>query len=216
MNVYLDESGDLGWNFTKPYRIGGSSRFLTIAFIICPPEKKHLLKRIVKKTYERTNTPTKKELKGSSLTQQQKKNVAQLIDKLLAKHSDIQIGAITVKKENVCEHIKEDANKLYNYMIRLIVLDKISNYPYVNVIRDNRSIKVKSGNCLIDYLQTTLWFDLSSKTKVVDIPSDSKKVDYLILADWINNIVWGYYEDNNTEAYSILKTRIFEKRLFFY
>lgn len=36
MNVYLDESGDLGWVLDKPYRNGGSSRFMTIAFVACP------------------------------------------------------------------------------------------------------------------------------------------------------------------------------------
>ncbi|AZB91680.1 hypothetical protein DKE41_019025 (plasmid) [Acinetobacter pittii] len=36
--IYLDESGDLGWNFNHPYRQGGSSRFLTIACVITPSE----------------------------------------------------------------------------------------------------------------------------------------------------------------------------------
>lgn len=36
MNVYFDESGDLGWSFDKPYGAGGSSRYLTIAFLIIP------------------------------------------------------------------------------------------------------------------------------------------------------------------------------------
>lgn len=68
MNIYLDESGDLGWVLNKPYRHGGSSRYLTIAYVACPPEKKHLLKRIVRKVYERTKTDPKTELKGSALS----------------------------------------------------------------------------------------------------------------------------------------------------
>ena len=53
INAYLDESGDLGWRFDAPYRKGGLSRFLTIAFVICLSEKKHLPKRIVSKLYRR-------------------------------------------------------------------------------------------------------------------------------------------------------------------
>jgi len=34
MHVFLDESGDLGWNFEHPFRMGGSSRFLTLAFLV--------------------------------------------------------------------------------------------------------------------------------------------------------------------------------------
>lgn len=216
MNVYLDESGDLGWAMEKPYRKGGSSRFLTIAYIICPPEKKHLLKRIVKKVYSKLNYNPKDELKGSSLSLQSKKDIANMLSILLSHHKDISVGAITVKKSNVLAHIRKDANKLYNYMIRLAVLEHIHKFPFVNLIRDNRSIKVKSGNSLIDYLQLTLWFEYSSKTEVVDIPSDSKKVSNLILTDWINNIVWGHYEDNNNEAFNILGKHIKEKHLFFH
>ncbi|WP_370790311.1 DUF3800 domain-containing protein [Leyella stercorea] len=68
MNVYLDESGDLGWVLDKPYRNGGSSRFMTIAFVACPAEKKHLLRRIVVDVYRKTKTDPKTELKGSSLS----------------------------------------------------------------------------------------------------------------------------------------------------
>lgn len=216
MNIYLDESGDLGWVLDMPYRNGGSSRFLTIAFILCPQEKRHLLKRIVKKIYDKTGHDPKKELKGSSLSQSIKKQIAVRLSNLISQHPDILIGAITVQKANVLEHIKKDPNKLYNYMIRLAVLDHIGAFPIVNLIRDNRSIKVKSGNSLIDYLQMTLWFEMHSKTKVVDIPSDSKKVGNLILTDWINNIVWGHYEDDNSEAYDILQPVIHEKHLFFH
>lgn len=216
MNIYLDESGDLGWVFDKPYRRGGSSRFLTIAFVICPPSKKHLLKRVVRKIYNKTHSDPTIELKGSSLSQSIKKNIASLLVKLLQENSDIFICSITVQKENVQEHIRQDSNKLYNYMIRLAVLEHIGSYSGVHLIRDNKSIKVKSGNSLVDYLQTALWFEMNVETKVVDIPSDSKQVTNLVLVDWVNNIIWGHYEDGNNEAYNILKTVISEKHLFFH
>lgn len=215
MNIYLDESGDLGWVLNKPYRHGGSSRYLTIAYVACPPEKKHLLKRIVRKVYERTKTDPKTELKGSALSMEDKKFFATKVRELVSMNPDIRIGSITVNKSKVQQHIREDANKLYNYMIKLAILDSIKNEPIVNLVRDNKSIKVKSGNSLIDYLQTTLWFELNSKTKIIDIPSDSKKVQNLIFIDWMNNLIWGNYEDNNSEAYQILRSVIDSKKLFF-
>lgn len=215
LNVYLDESGDLGWKFDYPYRSGGSSRYLTIAYMVCPSEKKHFPKRIVKELYKKTHTRTSIELKGSSLSLDHKKHIAKDTVKLLSQHPDIIIGAITVSKERVMLHIREDANKLYNYMLRLSILDKVSNCTIVNLVRDNKSIKVKSGNSLIDYLQTTLWFDFRTSTRIIDIPSDSKSVQNLIFIDWINNIVWGHYEDLNSAAFDILKTKIDVKTLFF-
>lgn len=213
--VYLDESGDLGWSFEKDYRRGGSSRFLTIAFLICPTSKKNLLTRIVKKVYNKCRKKPDFEIKGSSLSLNYKKFIAQQLVSLLSKNQDIKVGAITVQKVNVQSHIRQDSNKLYNYMLRLSLLDSVSNETIVSLVRDNRSIKVKSGNSLIDYLQTELWFELHSTTQIIDIPSDSKNVRNLILADWINNIIWGKYEDNNDEAYKILKDYILEKHLFF-
>lgn len=215
MNVYLDESGDLGWTLNKPYRHGGSSRFLTIAFAVCPPEKKHLLRRLVVDVYKKKKYDPKIELKGSSLSVEDKVFFAEKVRSLVSMHPDIKIGYITVNKSKVKMHIRNDANKLYNYMIRLSVLPLVKNEPVVNLIRDNKTIKVQSGNSLIDYLQTVLWFDLASSTRITDIPSDSKQVKNLIFIDWINNIVWGKYEDGNNQPYEILKSIMTSRKLFF-
>jgi hypothetical protein len=51
MFLYLDESGDLGWSFSGIGK-GNSSRFLTLAFMLVPADKRHLPKRIVKDMYE--------------------------------------------------------------------------------------------------------------------------------------------------------------------
>lgn len=216
MNIYLDESGDLGWVFDKPYRRGGSSRFMTIAFVACPSEKSVLLKRIVRKVYNYCHADPKQELKGSSMNTSQKSYFATQVHKLLQQHPDIKIGAITVRKSNVMPHIQEDPNKLYNYMIRLIVLPSISQEKVVNLIRDNKSIKVKSGNSLIDYLQTTLWMDMNTPTRIIDYPLDSKKVQNLIFIDWINNLIWGNYEDGNSTPYNIIVSDINSQTLFFH
>ena len=34
--IYVDESGDLGWQFDQPFRAGGASRYLTVACLIVP------------------------------------------------------------------------------------------------------------------------------------------------------------------------------------
>ena len=57
--------------------------------------------------------------------------------------------------------------------------------------------------------------DMHSKTRIIDIPSDSKAVKNLIFIDWINNIVWGKYENDNIEPYEIIKDFITEKHLYF-
>ncbi len=183
--------------------------------MVCPSEKKHLLQRIVADVYRKVKHNPKKELKGSSLSVSDKCFFAEKVRKLVSMNPDIVVGAITVNKSKVQLHIRQDGNKLYNYMIRLAVLPIVKGEPVVNLIRDNKTIKVKSGHSLIDYLQTTMWFELSSHTRIVDIPSDSKQVKNLIFIDWMNNLIWGRYEDNNTAPYDIIKNVITSKKLFF-
>ena len=216
VNIYMDESGDLGWKFDAPYRKGGSSRYLTIAFIICPSNKSHKLDRIVKRIYESREASFKEtEIKGSSLSIEEKERIATMTKGLIERDPDFRLVAITVDKTKVAEHIRRDSNKLYNYMIQVALLKQILKYDEVNLIRDNRTVKVASGNSLIDYLQTFMWFELKGTTVMYDMPLDSKSTRKLVFIDWMNNIIWGHYEDGNDAAYKILKSCLHERRLFF-
>lgn len=212
----MDESGDMGWKFDAPYRKGGSSRFLTIAFIICPSTKSHKLDRIVRKIYEKRGVHFKDtEVKGSSLTIEEKESIARLTVDMLEKNTDFSLVSITADKRNVADHIRRDPNKLYNYMIQMALLKHVAQHDEVNLIRDNRTVKVASGNSLIDYLQTYMWFELKASTVLFDMPLDSKSTRKLIFIDWMNNIIWGHYEDENNSAYNILKPYLRERKLFF-
>lgn len=213
--VFLDESGDLGFKFTAPYKSGGSSRHLTMGFIVIPNDKKHLLKRIVKRVYQRFGFATNIEVKGSSFTPQQKDFVSRQLYSLITKHPEIILSAITVKKENVALHIRNDSNLLYNYMMRLSVIDHIKHHTEINLIRDNKTVKIASGNTLVNYLQTTLWFDCKVETILKDIPSDSKSVLGLILVDWLNNIVFHHFEMGNSSAFNIIEPITQNRKLFF-
>lgn len=75
--VYLDESGDLGWSLDKPFRYGGSSRYLTIAALIIPDNLRHLPKRIVKDIYEKRKRSPQKELKGNLLSSKDKESLCE-------------------------------------------------------------------------------------------------------------------------------------------
>ena len=123
--LYLDESGDLGWTLHKPYRSNGSSKFLSIAYVIVPNEQIKFCNRIVRDIYHLFNVQSNVELKGTSMNDQQKLITAGKIARLLRDKPDMHLGAITVKKENVKTHLREDGNILYNFMIGLCTLHKI-------------------------------------------------------------------------------------------
>lgn len=205
INVYADESGDLGWKFDQPYRQGGSSRFLTIAFLLCPSNLTHFPKRTIKRLYEKRGQSPSKELKANQLKSDELKFFATSTIDLVQKHPEISIFSITVNKQKVSDHIRADPNKLYNFMVKVCLADYIVNEPTVNFIPDPRSIKVASGNSLVDYLQTVLWFELGSTARIHPQYVESEKSLCLQFADILAHIVWRSYEDQDASAYSIIQ-----------
>ena len=100
-------------------------------------------------------------------------------------------------------------------MIKEAVLDKIKMHLEVKLIRDERSIKVASGNSLIEYLQTVLWFDKNSKTILTDIPNDSSKNKNILFIDWICNSIYRYYEFNQNDYFHLIKDKIIVNTFLF-
>lgn len=216
MLIYLDESGDLGWTFTAPYRNGGSSRYLTIASLVVHPSKKHLPKRLIKNLYNKFHWPTSLERKWSDMSSTERKHFAVKASALMARNpGNIRYLSITVRKENVLNHIRNDSNKLYNYMIGLSLLNEMSKHSDVTFIPDPRSIKVESGNSLHDYLQTQLWFDKAVQTQLNTIPCDSSASLNVQFADMLSGIVQGHFEDGNSSPWEAIQSSISYKTLFF-
>jgi len=198
--IFLDESGDLGWKFDLPYRDGGSSRYLTISALIASEQSVRLPARVMRKLYDKFKWPTDKEKKWARMTPEERLEFARLAAKLCAGNAgSIQYVSITAKKENVMPHIRRDPNKLYNYMIGMLLLDHMARADEVIFAPDDRSIKVQSGNSLHDYLQTQLWMDRGVATELKTVPCDSSKNLCVQFADMISGIAQGHYEDRNSE-----------------
>lgn len=215
MDVFLDESGDLGWNLSQPFHDGGSSRFLTLAFLLVDENNRKYPKRFIRKFRNYYGMKTSREIKGSQLTQNQLIFFAESAQELLLKHPEIKLRAITVMKANVLGHIRSDPNKLYNYMINLCLLDEITSEPVVYLTPDPRSIKVSSGDSMVDYLQTQLWFEKKVTTTLVVRPHESHASLNLQFVDVISNIVWSRYEKKDSDPYSIIGPSIPCKNLYF-
>jgi len=215
MHFYLDESGDLGWKFDKPYRFGGSSEYLTIAVLQVPEEKSHLPVRLIKKLYTKNHWNPKKEKKWSDMKPQERVMFAQFALSLSVKHPDIRYWAMTVKKVNVQAHIRTDPNKLYNYMIKLLLSEEMSRHPEVLFVPDPRSIKIESGNSLHDYLQAELWFERNVSTVLTTEGRDSKQDKNVQFADMLAGVVQHYFQDSKLEPFRAFQRKITVKRLYF-
>lgn len=213
MQVYLDESGDMGWRFSQPFRAGGSSRFLCLAIMFLPKANRKAPKRIISDMYKKYGWVS--EMKASSASARQKEEFADKTVAMLRARKDIKIDSIVARKENVLEHIRNDSNKLYNYMCRLVIPEYVTSEREFEFLPDKRSIKVQSGNSLSDYLQTVLWFDCSVKTKLINNPQESYQNYNLQFVDWIANCVWSHFEDGEMRVFSKLSPAIRVRRLYF-
>ncbi|MBF4102117.1 DUF3800 domain-containing protein [Gallibacterium anatis] len=113
------------------------------------------------------------------------------------------------------QHIRKDPNKLYNYMIKLLLAREFARYDEVIFNIDQRAIKVESGNSLHDYLQTSIWFELGAKTIIHTTQCDSKCHLGVQLADIISGIVQNHFEDAKSEPYNTLRIYNEIKTLYF-
>jgi len=215
MIIYLDESGDLGWKFDAPVGSGGSSRYLTITFLIIPDSKKHLIKRRIVKAYQKFNFVTTKEYKGCNLTDTQRTFFLNNILSLFQNNAEIKIGAITVNKERVYDYIREDGNIIYNYLIRLGLTPHLYNGLNIKLIRDERSVKVESGNSLIEYLKSIFWFEEGLRVRINDHPTDSKCNKNLLFTDWLCYSIWCKYEFGIEEYFDIIRPHLDSRTFLF-
>lgn len=213
--IYLDESGDLGWKLEEPYRQGGSSKHLSIAALLVASEDKHRPKRLIRRLYDGYGWDTNREKKWSRMNSTERTNFAQRASRLEASCASVAYSAITVRKSNVRGHIRADANKLYNYMIKLLLAKQMSQFDRVTLVPDARSIKVQSGNSLHDYLQTTLWLEMNSATELVTTPSDSSATLNLQFADMLAGLVQSHYEGTSSEPWNVIAKQISSHKLFF-
>lgn len=183
--------------------------------MVLPKSKGHLPKRLVRKLYKKAEWSPKDELKATGLTQKLRLWFADKIVGLVNREDDIKLIAITVKKKNVQEHLRRDPNKLYNYMTRLALVDHIASYPTVEFVPDARTIKVASGNSLIDYLQIHLWFEMNVQTVITCNPQQSDKNINLQFTDYLTNFIWRKYEFNDSGPFNKLRDVVERKQLFF-
>lgn len=205
--MYFDESGNLG----------KQDRFFVIACIITknPKELNNIMKKTlleIKKRYSGTKW-NGHELKANSC----KPWIKEIIYKAIVTKG-IEISYIVADKIWIEERLKEDKNCLYNYLLSLL-LDNFKNIfrnKRVNLILDNKSIKVKSLNSFEEYIKIHLnyRYSLNTDIKVEYRDSAAKNAYNIQAADYVANAIFSYYEYGYDRYYKILENKISKRELF--
>jgi hypothetical protein len=193
-HIYLDESGDPGWIFDQAYTHGGSSRYLVIAASLMHIDQEHKPERLVRQLYKYRKWNPRKEKKWAQMSKQARTDFAKSAANLLKATPQISDSAIVVNKQNVQPHARRDAHNLYNYMVKLLLLNEMAKHDRISFIPDARSVKVGSSNSLHDYLQTELWFTLNAHTLVETVPRDSQHCLNLQFTDMLAGVIHSHFE----------------------
>ena len=213
MKILVDESGDLGWSFDRPFRQGGSSRYLTVVCLIVPRLHYRKPRKVITRLYKRFGWKT--EQKAADANDIQQVVFCEMVTDLLTRYPEIKLDVIRVNKVNVQDHIRQDSNKLYNYMLGLVIPDYVSQEENFTLVTDRRSIKVKSQNSLKDYLEMKLWFEKDCPAQIEHFPTDSSTDYGLQFVDWIAHCVWTQYENGEDTFLKILRPVIKLRPLYF-
>ncbi|RUL68683.1 DUF3800 domain-containing protein [Dyella choica] len=212
---YADESGDLGWKFDQPYGKGGSSRHLVIAAVSLPDTDDHRPERVMKDVYHGARWDHTKEKKWIKAPDKARNHFAHKAAELAKNHGQVNYHAIVVEKQKVLPHLRDDGNKLYNYMVKLLLVNEMAKHNLVEFIPDPRSIKVDSGNSMHDYLSIWLGFELKVPTQLRTQKIESKYSKNLQFTDFLSGVVHSHFEFNKSAQFNVLAPHIKLTKLFF-
>ncbi|PKP60051.1 hypothetical protein CVT91_05665 [Candidatus Atribacteria bacterium HGW-Atribacteria-1] len=205
--IYLDESGDLGFN-------KGSSNYFVISFIAMNAKTNLILKRKIKKVKKKHKIGKDVEIKGNKSNHSLRTDILRAICSL-----PIEIYSITTKKQGINKSLRKDTNIFYNYMVNLILVPYIEQSKISNLclMADSRINKVSKGMRFGDYLKYKIFFENSLYKIKLDIKYLDSLTSYGLQAvDFIANSIFKSYEQGNDRYYKVLRGRIIkDKRLYF-
>lgn len=207
MYIYLDESGDLGFDFDR-----GASRYFVITLLACHSQAaQQSISKAVIRTLRRINKPKQKnrivlELKGTNTELKHKKYFFKKIDT-----SEWSLYTIALNKGRVygCLRTPQSREKLYNYLSRLLIDKVLKNNITANVrVFVDRSKPRKEIRDFNAYLASQIKGALPSNTGF--------KIDHLLshhnpCLQAVDMFSWGIYrkfEYGDDEWYRIFQHTI--------
>ena len=128
---------------------------------------------------------------------------------------EISLRGIVVDKRDVASHARHDANKLYNYMVKRLLLTEMARHDKVHFQPDERALPSSSGNSLHDYLQTELWFGMRAKTRLETRPIDSRHSPNLQFVDMVSGVVHAHFEFGESRHWALLEPYVHLEKLNF-
>lgn len=209
--IFLDESGDLGFNFKKK----NTSKYFVISLLIV--KDKPSVDKVVKKIFQGFS---KKEIKSHSGTLHCYKEKTSTRKKLLTKlaEKDISIINIYLNKKKVFTGLQENNHILYNYVTN-ILLDRLYTKKLVPLselivlVASRRETNKFLNENFKEYLKSQMFNRRKLRFEVeIKTPKEEK---CLQIVDFVSWSTYRKYEHKDSIYWKIISPKIIEENGLF-
>lgn len=209
--IFLDESGDLGFNFKK----GRTSRFFVVTLLFVPDHKR-AIEKIVKKVHAGLAKKIKRRVSVLHATKEKPITRQRLLRKL--SESEAVVMAIYLNKDRVYTRLQDEKQVLYNYVTN-ILLDRIYTKKIIptdrtiELIASKRETNKFFNQNFCDYLaQMAATNHGSNLTISIKTPNEEKSLQAVDFASWA---IFRKYEYQDDTYYNYFKEIIIEENPLF-
>jgi len=131
----------------------------------------------------------------------------QFILNKLSNKDDYFISYIVLDKTKIKnQKLFEDKNILFNYLCSFLFKKTIKNCPEdINLYFDNRTVKIRSGNSLRDYLKIKSYTEWNFNKELNLYYLDSKSSYCIQMVDIISNTIYRKYNNEKDHFYNKIK-----------
>jgi hypothetical protein len=208
--IFLDESGDLGFNFKKRK----TSKYFVITCLFV--RKKRPIEKIVRKTHAGLKKKYKRKFGVLHSVKEKPITRQRLLRRLNEK--DCVIMTIYLNKRKVYTKLQDEKKVLYNYVTN-ILLDRI--YSKRLIAGNNKIIIVASRRETNKYLNENFRTYLNAQVKnhhkveievVIKTPHEEKSLQTVDFVSWA---IFRKYEYGDESYYNIIRNKIVEENPLF-
>jgi len=204
--IFLDESGDLGFNFEKKK----TSKIFVITLLFT--DNKRPIEKIVKKTHSELRKKYKRKFGALHAVREKPITRQRLLKRLDEK--DCVIMTIYLNKKRVYTKLQEEKAVLYNYVAN-ILLDRIYTKKIIPIektielIASKRETNKFLNENFKNYLDSQVKNRHKTRIKInIKTPSDEKSLQVVDFVSWA---IFRKYEYGDDSYYNLIKNKVVEE-----
>lgn len=208
--IFLDESGDLGFDFEKKR----TSKFFVITVLFV--DQKRPIEKLIRKVHAGLRKKYKIRTSVLHAAKEEPVNIIRICRGLADKHCKVM--TIYLDKSKVYTNLRDEKHVLYNYIVN-ILLDRIMNKHLVSkkdgviLVASRRETNKFLNDNFRDYLRRQVKSNHGTEFRVeIKTPAEEKCLQAVDIVSWS---IFRKYEYGDDRYYQTLKPIIAEENVLY-